>query len=1211
MDIEMELDYSKLLELDQILKYLIENRLSFEWLADDQRDNLLNEDDTPQFIDENISMILVAWYKLGRYPNRMVSLHGLNEVSDFVETQKAWEQQFLTNINSLFKQYDSLRTCKIDSNDNNDDNSIDIITNNSNENNVNIEKETITTNCCKNENIEKSNENKENSTESNKESNNENSVEEKKNYKNNQFIDNNKLLVDKVKELITSQLNLDRLLNMLGMRKTVGSSSAIPHGPVRLMNSANLPHTPGSASRLSVSARAFCKHANRSENSFWGSGKGPELDKNQRSEKTIIRILRDSTWINMHALPHNIIILEVRCSESYGLRWGCDGNFFRGTLEPMMESFLWLVLSFLVSLMDCGANSYDLTGGVDISKSQSIYFNSNGSLVDQQQQQQQSSLDYGNQFLSQTSYFIPKPPPPHSPTNHQVPKFSTPVSNGNINSSIPIGHINSNNNRFLNINKRKLEMNITTNFQSNNNNNNQSVVQTTSQPQYIFNNFQQQQQQQNSVVTSNSTVDINMKILNNQITPTSVCSQVPSSPRTDKKDQSIKFDRQSSCPTFSTVYIQPGANGSGTTQSNDLSIQPNSANSSPNSFPFATTLPNEFNTKVEFSPISISPTPTSSDDNPTSSGSSTASSSSSSGKTSTPKKKKGKSKSSSSASSTSTTSTFTPANATTTTNTTTTSSTSSSSSQSSTPLNSSSSIPNPESTAGSPIGATSPSSENLIIFDSPSSKKSKKSKSSSGGGGGGGRGGRGSKSSLSRSSSSKSLLNLKSNTDTAKTTATATTTPTSVTLNIDPTKSTSSLPMPTISELPMTLQQQQQQQHQHQQQQQPLNQQQQPQQQQQEMYLFPPVQMSYDNFVNSACTRFNILIAELSPLQTVRFINYVQTTLLTHYPNHTPSIMRGFDDPMVIGSVQNYDTSSSSSSSSSSSLSSPMNLQQQQQQLQQQIQPMEIITPTDLNNNCLQPMIAQPITSYTTITNNNTTTTTTTDKKSSLKSSNTILPPPPTQSKALTLPSKRSAESQSFHSGTTKIKTKPKKKKQVKRSKAPNTIANDFVTNKRSPLASVDIYNVLTESVLNTLNIEELTKLSTLLPSGEKIEDIFKNKYFMESLGVYKKNLELGTYDEYEIPKMILETEVVTPTSTTTSASSSSSSLDSTNTKANTNDTNNATTNTTTTSTSTETTTESTTTADAAAADITTNNSTTSSSSSPPTTPTPMNTSDT
>ncbi|XP_062507765.1 uncharacterized protein LOC134184164 isoform X2 [Corticium candelabrum] len=49
------------------------------------------------------------------------------------------------------------------------------------------------------------------------------------------------------------------------------------------------------------------------------------------------KILEDASWINVHILPHDIKVVEVRSSEGYGARWTADGLEFRGFLEPQME----------------------------------------------------------------------------------------------------------------------------------------------------------------------------------------------------------------------------------------------------------------------------------------------------------------------------------------------------------------------------------------------------------------------------------------------------------------------------------------------------------------------------------------------------------------------------------------------------------------------------------------------------------------------------------------------------------------------------------------------------------------------------------------------------------------------------------------------------------------------------------------------------------
>lgn len=50
----------------------------------------------------------------------------------------------------------------------------------------------------------------------------------------------------------------------------------------------------------------------------------------------MLDILDKCTWINIHGLPGNLPILEVRNKLGYGVRWEVKGKF-RGFLEPQME----------------------------------------------------------------------------------------------------------------------------------------------------------------------------------------------------------------------------------------------------------------------------------------------------------------------------------------------------------------------------------------------------------------------------------------------------------------------------------------------------------------------------------------------------------------------------------------------------------------------------------------------------------------------------------------------------------------------------------------------------------------------------------------------------------------------------------------------------------------------------------------------------------
>lgn len=89
-------------------------------------------------------------------------------------------------------------------------------------------------------------------------------------------------------------------------------------------------------SKLSVGARALCKHAHRSSEGFWGEPRGTEIIKNNHAEKIANRIFDECVWMNVHSLPHDEFIIEIRMEQGYGIRWSIDGTF-RGFLEPQME----------------------------------------------------------------------------------------------------------------------------------------------------------------------------------------------------------------------------------------------------------------------------------------------------------------------------------------------------------------------------------------------------------------------------------------------------------------------------------------------------------------------------------------------------------------------------------------------------------------------------------------------------------------------------------------------------------------------------------------------------------------------------------------------------------------------------------------------------------------------------------------------------------
>ncbi|XP_046568491.1 uncharacterized protein LOC124276869 [Haliotis rubra] len=123
------------------------------------------------------------------------------------------------------------------------------------------------------------------------------------------------------------------ILDLFGIRKTVGTKEIWPVSKEKLIKSFKEKHSPNS--ELWVGARALAKHFHRdNSNSWWGTSTGTEMDKNEHALKTLNKIMDNATWINIHWLPHDVIIVEMRQEEGYGARWLADGSMFRGFLEP-------------------------------------------------------------------------------------------------------------------------------------------------------------------------------------------------------------------------------------------------------------------------------------------------------------------------------------------------------------------------------------------------------------------------------------------------------------------------------------------------------------------------------------------------------------------------------------------------------------------------------------------------------------------------------------------------------------------------------------------------------------------------------------------------------------------------------------------------------------------------------------------------------------
>jgi len=152
-----------------------------------------------------------------------------------------------------------------------------------------------------------------------------------------------------------------------GLAYTVGSALGSTPPSTQSCLSAFL--APNSA-KLTAGARAWSKHSHRSQpvdetekdkrkrsTGWWGTPSGPVAIINERALALFWKVMDSATWRNLHWLPHQILVYEVRVAEGYGMRWSQDQSdqceegrelgglsketrpwIFRGFVEPMMEN---------------------------------------------------------------------------------------------------------------------------------------------------------------------------------------------------------------------------------------------------------------------------------------------------------------------------------------------------------------------------------------------------------------------------------------------------------------------------------------------------------------------------------------------------------------------------------------------------------------------------------------------------------------------------------------------------------------------------------------------------------------------------------------------------------------------------------------------------------------------------------------------------------
>lgn len=140
---------------------------------------------------------------------------------------------------------------------------------------------------------------------------------------------------DECKALQLQSIPFEHWLDILGQRLTSASlrdEQAIPPLCSVLTEACKQPFN----SEITMSQRAWEKHAGRTDNPFWGEITGNNLQKQQKVMEKISYVLDHPTWWNVFFHYRHGPVFEVREKEGHGIRWSHDGKRLIGFLEKFI-----------------------------------------------------------------------------------------------------------------------------------------------------------------------------------------------------------------------------------------------------------------------------------------------------------------------------------------------------------------------------------------------------------------------------------------------------------------------------------------------------------------------------------------------------------------------------------------------------------------------------------------------------------------------------------------------------------------------------------------------------------------------------------------------------------------------------------------------------------------------------------------------------------
>ncbi|AGC76803.1 hypothetical protein LX97_01458 [Nonlabens dokdonensis] len=127
----------------------------------------------------------------------------------------------------------------------------------------------------------------------------------------------------------------EQILLIMGQRQTPATIKTVDGLPLlkqEMIDSCLQPYN----KQISYGVRAWEKHVDRSENTFWGEIKGTPQQKQTEVLKIINNMIENHTWWNTFYHYKHQIVFEIRIASGHGIRWSVQDKLLIGFLEPFL-----------------------------------------------------------------------------------------------------------------------------------------------------------------------------------------------------------------------------------------------------------------------------------------------------------------------------------------------------------------------------------------------------------------------------------------------------------------------------------------------------------------------------------------------------------------------------------------------------------------------------------------------------------------------------------------------------------------------------------------------------------------------------------------------------------------------------------------------------------------------------------------------------------